>query len=134
LIDGAGGCGLRKDRRADEPVYHYHSKDAALRGWLAGNLNEYDVFAFVEKPLGPGDGNPLPRRAIGPWLKVLWVKLSVFSGLETELNTWRRGTVNGGPYLRFRLGVEPEKTADAKAHDQDDASQQRSQGLNILLE
>jgi hypothetical protein len=97
-------------------------------------LDKYNVPPFVEKLLGSGDGNPFPGTGGGGGIKILGVIVSVFRRLETELKTWRTGTVNGGPHLGFRLGVEPEKTADAKAHDQDDASQQRSQGLNILLE
>jgi hypothetical protein len=97
-------------------------------------LDKYNVLPFVEKLLGSGDGNPFPGTGGGGGIKILGVIVSVFRRLKTELNTWRTGAINGGPHLGFRLGVEPKKTADAKAHDQDDASQQRSQGLDILLE
>jgi len=65
--------------------------------------------------------------------EILWIVVAIRSGVETQLNGRRRSIVDGDLELRFGTGLEPDKAADADAHKEDDANDERPQTPQILL-
>jgi hypothetical protein len=97
-------------------------------------LDELDVFALVVEALCSGNGDPLAGGAGGSGFEVFGIKITILFSFEAELDGGGRGIIDGCLEFRIRTRLDPEKSADAEARDQDDAGDERTQVPQVGLE
>jgi hypothetical protein len=92
------------------------------------------MFSGVEESLRAGNRDPFPRAGSGGGIEVFGIKITILFSFEAELDGGGRGIIDGCLEFRIRTRLDPEKSADAEARDQDDAGDERTQVPQVGLE